>query len=67
MIKWNKIIGNVLVVVGLFSSGFIFGNTGKDGLLASGFFMLTSLIIYGLQRDKVVKSVLNESGEKNGS
>jgi len=44
----EKIIGMILIICGFWSSGFLLGNLGKSGLLASGFFFICSIILGGI-------------------
>jgi len=48
----EKTISYIFTFVGIFSAGFILGNVGKSGLLASGFLTLCSLTIFGLEETK---------------
>jgi hypothetical protein len=47
----EKIISYLFGGIGLFSGGFIIGQTGKSGILAGLFFVLCSIVIIGLQGD----------------
>jgi len=48
MSQTEKIIGIILIICGFWSSGFLLGNLGKSGLLASIFFFICSIILSGI-------------------
>ena len=46
--KIEKIVGNCIMIIGLITSGFILWVAGESGIFSSGFLILGSLTIFGL-------------------